>query len=124
MFGLRVCRFVSHHHFLHTVRYLVKQGPHHCMSCWMLKKNARSIRANLKCQSSEQSPSLHGVQVVDDWERLTAHIEADKESKEQLGWVREMYAFSIAAALQVRPVHPGRCAWSQQARSMVDSGVV
>ena len=47
---------------------------------------------------------MHGVQVVDDWERLTAHIEADKESKEQLGWVREMYAFSIAAALQVRCV--------------------
>ena len=35
-----------------------------------------------------------------DWERLTAHIEADKESKEKLGWVREMYAFSVAVALQ------------------------
>ena len=51
------------------------------------------------------------LQVVDDWERLTAHIEADKESKEQLGWVREMYAFSIAAALQVhssKSPTPGR----------------
>lgn len=38
--------------------------------------------------------------VVPDWERLTAHIEADKESKDRLGWVREMYAFSVAAALQ------------------------
>ena len=35
-----------------------------------------------------------------DWERLTAHIEADPESKEKLGWVREMYAFSVATALQ------------------------
>ena len=35
-----------------------------------------------------------------DWERLTAHIEADAESKEKLGWVREMYAFSVALALQ------------------------
>lgn len=41
------------------------------------------------------------VQVVPDWERLTAHIEADPESKEKLGWVREMYAFSVAVALQV-----------------------
>ncbi len=39
------------------------------------------------------------TQVVPDWERLTAHIEADKESKDRLGWVREMYAFSIAVAL-------------------------
>ena len=34
-----------------------------------------------------------------EWERLTAHIEADPESKEKLGWVREMYAFSVATAL-------------------------
>lgn len=40
------------------------------------------------------------VQVMPDWERLTAHIEADAESKEKLGWVREMYAFSVALALQ------------------------
>jgi hypothetical protein len=39
------------------------------------------------------------VQVIPDWERLTAHIEADKESKDKLGWVREMYGFSIAVAL-------------------------
>lgn len=38
--------------------------------------------------------------VTPDWERLTAHIEADPESKEKLGWVREMYAFSVALALQ------------------------
>lgn len=35
-----------------------------------------------------------------EWERLTAHIEADPESKERLGWVREMYAFSTAVALK------------------------
>ncbi|KAK9795215.1 hypothetical protein WJX73_002433 [Symbiochloris irregularis] len=40
------------------------------------------------------------AKVIPDWERLTAHIEADKESKEKLGWVREMYAFSVAVALQ------------------------
>ncbi|KAK9816540.1 hypothetical protein WJX72_001729 [[Myrmecia] bisecta] len=40
------------------------------------------------------------IKITPDWERLTAHIEADPESKEKLGWVREMYAFSVAAALQ------------------------
>lgn len=40
------------------------------------------------------------LQVTPEWERLTAHIEADPKSKEQLGWVREMYAFSVAVALQ------------------------
>ena len=40
------------------------------------------------------------MQIMPDWERLAAHIEADPVSKEQLGWVREMYAFSVAAALQ------------------------
>eukprot|EP00891_Asterochloris_glomerata_P007790 jgi/Astpho2/7790/fgenesh1_pm.00117_%23_7_t len=38
--------------------------------------------------------------VTPDWERLAAHIEADLETKELLGWVREMYGFSIATALQ------------------------
>ena len=41
------------------------------------------------------------VQIAPDWERLTAHIENDPESKKQLGWVREMYAWSVGAALQV-----------------------
>ena len=59
------------------------------------------------CTTSSANPAAL-AQVVDDWERLTAHIEADKESKEQLGWVREMYAFSIAAALQVPPPHVAR----------------
>lgn len=40
--------------------------------------------------------------VVPDWERLAAYIEATPEAKARLGWVREMYAFSIATALQVR----------------------
>ncbi|CAL8467638.1 g7176 [Coccomyxa elongata] len=44
------------------------------------------------------------LEVAPEWERLTAHIEADPESKEKLGWVREMYAFSVAMALkQVEP---------------------
>ena len=38
--------------------------------------------------------------MASEWERLTAHIEADPESKERLGWVREMYAFSTAVALK------------------------
>jgi hypothetical protein len=42
------------------------------------------------------------VQIAPEWERLTAHIEADPESKKQLGWVREMYAWSVGAALQAR----------------------
>ncbi|EIE24619.1 hypothetical protein COCSUDRAFT_14028 [Coccomyxa subellipsoidea C-169] len=44
------------------------------------------------------------MEVAPEWERLTAHIEADMESKEKLGWVREMYAFSVAMALKgVKP---------------------
>ena len=42
------------------------------------------------------------IQVTPDWERLAAHIEGDAAGKAKLGWVREMYAFSIACALQVR----------------------
>lgn len=38
--------------------------------------------------------------ITPDWERLTKHIEDDKETKDKLGWVREMYAWSIGAALQ------------------------
>ena len=30
------------------------------------------------------------LKVMPDWERLTAHIEADAETKEKLGWVREV----------------------------------
>lgn len=42
------------------------------------------------------------ARVTPDWERLTLHIENDEACREQLGWVREMYAFSIALALQAR----------------------
>jgi hypothetical protein len=42
------------------------------------------------------------LKVVPEWERLTTYIENNEEAKGKLGWVREMYAFSIAAALQVR----------------------
>uniref|UniRef100_A0A061QV19 Hydroxyproline O-arabinosyltransferase-like domain-containing protein n=1 Tax=Tetraselmis sp. GSL018 TaxID=582737 RepID=A0A061QV19_9CHLO len=37
--------------------------------------------------------------LVPDWKRLAAHIEAHAETKQKLGWVREMYAWSVAAAL-------------------------
>jgi hydroxyproline O-arabinosyltransferase len=39
------------------------------------------------------------LKVTPEWERITAEIEEDEEAKEQFGWVREMYAWSIAAAL-------------------------
>lgn len=42
-------------------------------------------------------------QITPDWERLTYFIEKNKAVKDNLGWVREMYAFSIAAALQKVP---------------------
>ena len=32
------------------------------------------------------------------WEEYTEHIETHADAKERLGWVREMYAYSIAAA--------------------------
>ena len=44
------------------------------------------------------------MQVMLDWVRLTELIENSPAAKEALGWVREMYAFSIAAAMQVCPV--------------------
>ncbi|KDD75998.1 hypothetical protein H632_c402p1 [Helicosporidium sp. ATCC 50920] len=40
------------------------------------------------------------LRVCPDWERLTAQIEASEELKTALGWVREMYAFSVALALE------------------------
>jgi hypothetical protein len=51
------------------------------------------------------------LQVTPDWERLTKHIEDDKETKDKLGWVREMYAWSIGAALQARlmQIYPASC---------------
>lgn len=38
------------------------------------------------------------------WERITAQIEASEQAKKILGWVREMYAFSFALALEHVPV--------------------
>ena len=40
------------------------------------------------------------LRIVPEWERVTAEIEADEDARKVLGWVREMYAFSIACALQ------------------------
>jgi hypothetical protein len=39
-------------------------------------------------------------QITPHWERLSKHIEDDKVTKDLLGWVREMYAWDIGAALE------------------------
>ncbi|EFN56336.1 hypothetical protein CHLNCDRAFT_144797 [Chlorella variabilis] len=39
------------------------------------------------------------IKVTPDWEKFTAKIEADEALKQELGWVREMYAFSVALAV-------------------------
>lgn len=53
---------------------------------------------------SGPAPALMRVEewkkVTPEWEKITAEIEADAEAKEKLGWVREMYAFSLACALK------------------------
>ena len=41
--------------------------------------------------------------ITPEWERITAAIEADDEARETLGWVREMYAYTIAATIVDRP---------------------
>lgn len=57
--------------------------------------------------SNPESSKLPGwPQITPDWEHLTKHIEEDVETKDKLGWVREMYAWSIGAALQVRRCWP------------------
>ena len=38
------------------------------------------------------------VKLAPHWEEYTEHIETHPDAKERLGWVREMYAYSIAAA--------------------------
>lgn len=38
------------------------------------------------------------------WEAVASKIEGDPEAVETLGWVREMYAFSLALALEKIPV--------------------
>lgn len=40
--------------------------------------------------------SHHHLKVTPLWEELTAKMEASEEMKKGLGWVREMYAFSVA----------------------------
>lgn len=44
----------------------------------------------------------HGdlVKLMPKWEEYAAFIESNAEAKEKLGWVREMYAYSIAAAAE------------------------
>jgi hypothetical protein len=39
------------------------------------------------------------VPLMDEYERIAAAIEADPVAKEKLGWVREMYAYDLAAAV-------------------------
>ncbi len=40
------------------------------------------------------------LKLMPKWEQYAAWIESDSEAKEKLGWVREMYAYSIAAAAE------------------------
>jgi hypothetical protein len=40
------------------------------------------------------------VQVAPVWAQMAAVIEDDKEMVEKLGWVREMYGFSVAMAVE------------------------
>ncbi|KAG7674404.1 hypothetical protein Ndes2526B_g05130 [Nannochloris sp. 'desiccata'] len=40
------------------------------------------------------------LSITPHWERITADMEEYEDAKEKLGWVREMYAFSIACALE------------------------
>jgi hypothetical protein len=37
--------------------------------------------------------------LMDEYERIAAEIEADPVAKQRLGWVREMYAYDLAAAI-------------------------
>ena len=39
------------------------------------------------------------VPLMDEYERIAAAIEADPVAKQRLGWVREMYAYDLAAAI-------------------------
>ena len=40
------------------------------------------------------------VKLLPTWERLTAQFESDEETKKDLDWVREMYSFSLALAIE------------------------
>lgn len=40
------------------------------------------------------------LDVTDVWERMTALIESEETIKKKLGWVREMYGFSVALAIK------------------------
>ncbi len=44
------------------------------------------------------------LQVTPYWEKYAAAIEADEKLRKQLGWVREMYGFSIAMAVNKIPL--------------------
>ncbi|CAI5480400.1 unnamed protein product [Closterium sp. Yama58-4] len=50
------------------------------------------------------APTAALARVVPIWVDITARFEKDEEAKKDLGWVREMYAFSIAAALGNMPI--------------------
>ena len=55
--------------------------------------------------------------ITPDWESFAAAIEADTEMKERLGWVREMYGFSLALVknkLEVDLTPPGESLFISQ----------
>jgi hypothetical protein len=44
--------------------------------------------------------------LMPEYERIAAEIEADPVAKQRLGWVREMYAYDLAAAIVARKTAP------------------
>ena len=73
----------------------------------------QTVRHNLRQAGCELSPGAPSclksrgaiVQVTPDWERLAAHIEADLETKELLGWVREVGPALLMAGPALLDLH-------------------
>lgn len=81
---------LTRHHYLHTSLSLClhcapNPGDSPVLASIPLLKSAR-----LACRAR--------------FKRMQAQIEADPEAVQQLGWMREMYAFSVAAAVERLPL--------------------
>ena len=65
-------------------------------------KDPRKIVDTKKILASGPAPTLIHLdslnRLIDDYIVITEEIEKDEDAKKKLGWVREMYAYSIAAA--------------------------